>query len=107
MADLADDPEFQAWAQDVRMHILPQLRDSAMSLSLVPDPEHVDIKFAVELGMSIMLDKPIIAVVHPGSHVPERLIRVADEIVEADLDSPDKEKIQQAIIGAMNRVSGE
>ncbi len=62
-----------------------------MTVSLVPKGP-ADMKFAVELGLSIMLDKPFIAVVAPGQEVPAKLRAVADRIVvwepgqsEADL----------------------
>jgi nucleoside 2-deoxyribosyltransferase len=39
------------------------------------------VKFAVELGFAIMLNKPIIAVLQPGGTLPDKLRLVADEIV--------------------------
>ena len=104
---LADDPDFKAWAERVRAHVLPMINESALTMSLVPTGD-TDIKFAVELGLSIMLDKPIIAVVQPGTKVPEHLVRVADEIVEADLDNPQgMEKVQVAIEQAYQRIEEE
>jgi len=102
MTDFSTDPEFLAWADRVRAHVLPMIQESALSLSLVPAGE-TDIKFAVELGLSIMLDKPIVAVVVPGTKVPERLVRVADHIVEVDdLTSPEsRQKLQRAIEAVM------
>jgi hypothetical protein len=44
------------------------------------------VKFALELGFSIMLDKPIIAVVGHGAKVPAKLVQVADSIIEMDPD---------------------
>lgn len=103
MTDISKDPEFKAWAEDVRAHMLPMISESALTFAMVPeDPTDTDIKFAVELGMSIMLDKPIIAVVPPGTKVPERLIRVADHIIDVDLDQPDAaQRVQQAIEAVM------
>lgn len=99
-----DDPEFKAWARNVRAHLLPKMSESALSLTLVPTGD-TDIKFAVELGLSIMLDKPIIAVVQPGTKVPERLVRVADEIVEVQYGTPDASaKVQAAIEAAYQRI---
>jgi hypothetical protein len=62
-----------------------KIRDSAIVCSLVP--EKPDAKYAVELGMSLMLDKPIVLVVPPGRRVPERLVRVADLIIDADIST--------------------
>lgn len=104
MTDISQDPEFLAWAERVRAHVLPMIQESALNVSLVPTGA-TDMKFAVELGLSIMLDKPIVAVVVPGTKVPERLVRVADHIVEVDdLSRPESRvKLQQAI----EKVMGE
>lgn len=103
-ADLLDDPEFQEWAEGARKHLVPMLQQSAITVSLVPQGP-ADIKFAVELGLSIMMDKPIIAVVTPGRPVPERLIRVADVIVEGDMSTAKgRRKLQEAIQEAIKRL---
>lgn len=85
--DPFDTPEARAWAQRVLTELVPMIDGSAVSVSIVPSDEG-DVKFAVELGLSIMLDKPIILAVVPGRTIPEHLARVADEIVELDTTSP-------------------
>lgn len=85
--DPFETPEAREWAQRVRTELVPKLRESALTVSLVPRGDS-DVKFAVELGMSIMLDKPIIAVVAPGAKVPDKLVQVADLIVEGDVTDP-------------------
>lgn len=87
MTDPFDNPEWRDYVQRVRTELIPKLEQSAATVSLVPSGE-TDVKFAVELGLSIMLDKPIIAVIPPGTHVPAKLATVADRIVEGDLDDP-------------------
>lgn len=82
----AEDPAVQEWFALVRAHLVPKLRHSAVTVCLVPD--QVDVKFAVELGLSIMLDKPIILLVQPGRPVPPKLALLADEIVEGPLSDP-------------------
>jgi hypothetical protein len=84
--DIRDDPEFQEWERSVQTDLVPKLRQSAYTMCLVPDGEP-DAKVAVELGMMILLDKPIIAVVRAGTRIPRHLARVADQICEADLDT--------------------
>jgi len=101
MTDYADDPEYKRWAKDVQENLIPKLDDSAMTISMVPSGP-TDVKFAVELGLSIMMGKPIIAAVSPGTRVPRGLVKVADEIVEVDMDQP--EKAQKAIFDAMVRI---
>lgn len=86
-----DDPftgkEWLEYADRAISELVPKIRDSAVTVSLVPKGQ-TDVKFAVELGFSIMLDKPIIAVVLPGTKVPSKMVAVADEIVEGDFDDP-------------------
>lgn len=97
-----DDREYKDWEHSVRTELIPKLEASSMTVSLVPTGE-TDIKFAVELGLSIMLDKPIIAVVQPGAKVPERLVRVADDIIEADLRTERGREIIQAKLIELTR----
>ena len=79
-----DDPftgeDWIEFADDVLDRMVPMMRDSAVVVSVVTN--RPDVKFAVELGFSILLDKPIIIVVEPGSKVPSKLVAVADAIVE-------------------------
>lgn len=106
--DIYDDPRWKKFAADVNARLLPMITDSSMTISLIPEDGQADIKFAVELGLSIMLDKPIIAVVVPGSHVPDHLVRVADRIVEADLrDARGSEQARQRISAAINDMTEE
>lgn len=88
---MTDDPfdsqEFRDFADRTLTQLLPMVQDSAVTISLVPDGPP-DVKFAIELGFCIMLNKPIIAVVTPGTQVPAKLIAVADAIVEGDIGDP-------------------
>jgi hypothetical protein len=84
--DLFDNPEARAWAHQVLEDLVPRISDSSLTVSIVPKPGHVDdVKFALELGFSIMLGKPIILAVVPGRGVPDKLMRVADEVIEYDV----------------------
>ena len=78
------------------------IQDSAVTISLVPSGE-TDIKFAVELGLSIMLDKPLLARVKPGTPIPDALARTADEIGEVDVQT-NPEGAQKSITAAFGRV---
>jgi nucleoside 2-deoxyribosyltransferase len=80
----AADIEFQ---KVVMEGLVPKVAGSAVCAAIVPTNEEnwLDAKFCVELGVMIMLDKPIVALVQPGAKVPEKLKLVADEIIEADI----------------------
>jgi hypothetical protein len=96
------DPEWQAYVTRTQTELLPMIEGSSIGLSIVPtSAEKVDIKFAVELGLMIMLDKPIIMVVAPNQLIPEKLRRVADDIVVHDPEHPDP----AVLVEAMNRVA--
>lgn len=83
--DPFNDPEWLAYAEDVKARLVPMVKDSALTMALYsggdPDP-----KQAIEFGYMVLLDKPIILTVTPGAKVPDKVARVADEIVEADFD---------------------
>lgn len=72
-----------------REHTVKNMAKSAYVMSLVPDADKVDVKFAVELGLAIMLDKPIIAMAQPGTRIPPGLTKVATAVIVADLDTED------------------
>jgi hypothetical protein len=76
---------WDSFVDHVRKDAVHKIADSAFVMSLVPggDP---DIKFAVELGLAIMLDKPIVPVAVAGRDVPPGLRRVAHAVIELEHD---------------------
>jgi hypothetical protein len=99
--DPFDSPEWRTYAQQVRDEMVPMMRDSAFVMSLIPDGPP-DVKFAVELGFAIMLDKPFIAVVRPGMQVSAKLIAIADRIIEDDGDPAALADKLQAVMREMD-----
>lgn len=89
--DWIDDPEAQRWVRAVLDDMAPKMADSAYVMQLVPTGEHSvgDVRFWVELGASIMMDKPILAIMVEGQEVPEKLKLIADRIVRVPPGSPD------------------
>ncbi len=98
------DKEFEKFAARVHKELVPRLKNSDVFVSITP-VEDVDIKFAVELGLAIMLDKPVIAVVRPGTKIPEKLSKVVDRFIEMDIKEPgNHEKLAAAISEAANEI---
>jgi hypothetical protein len=106
MADWLDDldnEEREQWdrfVEHTRRSTVEQMSESAFVASIVPKGEvgHTDIKFAVELGLAIMMNKPIIAIIMPGAKIPARLSWVADRIIEADIDTQEgRDRVASAI----------
>jgi hypothetical protein len=82
----AERGEWDEFVRHVRTETVQGMMESAFVMSLVPE-DKPDIKFAVELGLAIMLDKPIVAVTMPGRKVPPGLRKVATAVICADLDT--------------------
>jgi hypothetical protein len=104
---VADDPFSGEWWDEFVLHVredaLKKIEESALVMSIAPGSEP-DLKYAVELGLGIMLDKPLVVIALPGRPVPRKLRQVADEIVFCDIDTEDGQRKIQA---AMERVIGE
>ena len=80
-----DKAEWEEFVRFQREQTMTQMMESAFVMSIVP--KEADIKFAVELGMAIMLDKPLFCVLLPGAKMPPKLEKVADMVAVADLDT--------------------
>ncbi len=87
--------EWDTFVDHVRKNTVKMMTESAFVMSLAPG-DAPDIKFAVELGLAIMLDKPLFVVQMPGRDVPARLRMVADAVVRADLDTEDGQRVLAA-----------
>lgn len=74
---------WDAFVDDVRANTLSQIVDSACVISIAAEGEP-DIKLAVETGLAVLLDKPIVAVAVGGRQVPPGLRRIAHSVVEID-----------------------
>ena len=85
-------PEFDEFVARARRELVPKIEGSQIFVSITPPlkqpKEKVDIKFALELGLAIMYDKPICAVILPGTSIPEKLAKVVDKFVEMDFNDP-------------------
>lgn len=101
MTDPWDEPETRRWKHHVERDVLPKMKDSSVCISICPSGNKPDIKFAVELGMMIMLDKPIVVVVHPGQEIPPKLELVADKVVHADITTPEGRDLLLEALGDM------
>lgn len=92
------DREFQ---RAVTEGLVPQLNNSKIAVAICPTDEQLDAKFCVELGAMIMLDKPILAFIAPGRHIPDKLLLVADEVVQADISTPEGQETMRRALERM------
>lgn len=58
-----------------------KIKESEVFVSLVTENYLKSGKAAIELGLSIFYDKPIIMAVLEGTELPKKLVQVADKIV--------------------------
>lgn len=100
MNHFSDEPVGDDWENfkaHVKENLIPQIEGSSLFVTIVPSGE-VDIKFAIELGLSIMYDKPLIAVIPPGRKISEKLARVVDRFVEFDVNDASQHDRLAAVI---------
>jgi hypothetical protein len=93
----AEQQEWDQFVRHVREGTVRQMAGSAFVTSLVPQGKP-DIKFAVELGLAIMMEKPLILLARSGRDIPPKLRKIADGVIVAD---PDTEAGQRKAAAAM------
>ena len=95
-----EDESAIAWVNHVHEEMAPKMEDSAMVISIVPSDRIGDVKFWVELGAAIMLNKPIIAAVLGDADIPPKLAQIANEVVRCpDGVNPEASEEMSAAIG--------
>lgn len=87
-SDILRDKQFRKWAKHVREDMVPKMAGSAYVMTIAsPNGSDADVKQAVEIGFAILMDKPLIVLKPAGRVVAEKLLRIADHIVEGDMDT--------------------
>jgi hypothetical protein len=97
-----DGDDFKRWADDMRRRLIPDMKSSAHILMIAPSLNaEFDIEFALQIGACILLEKPLIVLVHPNRTIPPKLKAIADRIIEVDLSDPENNaagnQIRQAL----------
>jgi hypothetical protein len=89
---MTDDPllseHWRRFADVAREDLIPKVRESSSVMLIAPNAGNpLDIQFALEIGASILLDKPLVLMLPPGRTPPPKLAKVADKIIHADLST--------------------
>jgi hypothetical protein len=84
--------EFNSWLKDAVERNYEELRGSSIYLGLCPDSMKKDPLPALQLGLAMLMDKPIVILAKDGEAIPENIRKVAREIVRFDLGDPDSAK---------------
>lgn len=78
---------FDEWVDHQRSTTIKQMADSSLVVHIVPiRPQELDIEYALQLGASILMGKPIIAIIPAGREIPGKLELVLDHRVDLDND---------------------
>lgn len=106
---MSAEQEFREFEERVRREVAPNVLCSSVFISLTPETAaDVDVKFSLELGLAIMFNKPIIALIRPGTKIPRKLSLVVDRFVEMDMNDPTQmERLTEAIKEMMPEFEGE
>lgn len=75
-----DELKFKRWIQSVTADSGKKIEESDAFLSLYTDNYVQAPQCALELGIAIMLDKPIVILAPKGQKIPEVLIRLAQAV---------------------------
>jgi hypothetical protein len=65
---------------EARLNLFPKLKAARFAVAVMDG--RVDAKLALEIGASLLLDKPILLVMQKGIKLAPRLRMVADEVIE-------------------------
>lgn len=84
--------EWDAYVKYTREETVRSMDGSAMVCAMAPS-DGPDVKFAMEIGLSIMLDKPILILAQTGQKIPPKLRAVADEVLFADVDTEEGQRV--------------
>lgn len=71
------------------------MSESAIFASLLSGNYKNDPLCALQLGLAIMMDKPLVLIVDKSQQVPKHLVRIAERIEYIDMDN--KEEYQRAV----------
>lgn len=82
------DKEAKDWLEETANNSRRPISESSAFISLYTNNVGADAKCALELGLAILMDKPIIVIATKGIKVPKSLLKLADAIEYIDKDRP-------------------
>lgn len=85
-------PEWRRYAEQMVSSTVPAMKDSKLFVSMGPTGDDPDVRMATELGLALLLGKPLVFIVEPGQKLPPALVRVADKIIYGEIQHPNTRK---------------
>jgi hypothetical protein len=68
--------------ESARTDLMPQMKDATFVVGVMRNP---DVYLALQIGLALTLDKPLILLVPAGAWISPRLRSIAHAIIEGDL----------------------
>lgn len=104
--NMPEDPngDVKEFFRQFREQVLPKMEESEFMLT-GGNPQKFDPMFALQIGACVLMDKPLIFCISPGAEASEKLMKVADEIVEVDTKNLDAPGTQERMKEAIQRVA--
>lgn len=95
-------PAMGEFLKSADLVLVPKMQAASVMVLLAPGDGVVDTKFAVELGLAVMLEKPIILMLIDGRTAPDKVRDLADDVVV--LPTFDGFSVQKAVSAAVARL---
>lgn len=96
------DRAWRDYSEAFRKTVLPALMKSAFMIRIVEDvdPGNPDIQAATEMGLMLLLDKPLVVIVPIGETVAASLRRAAAVVLDdVDMNDPaDQDRVAAALV---------
>lgn len=85
---MSDDKKVDDWINRVAESSGPRIRESKVFMSIVTEQALKDInpQMALELGLALLMDKPLVLVTDNEAKVPKSLARMAGLIQRIDME---------------------
>lgn len=93
---LTEEEEFAEFVRHIRANTAKKIEKSSYVMSFVPTSDGVDVMCAVEMGLAIMMRKPLILITTARSDVPPKLRQIADaevDMSDVDIDTEEGQEI--------------
>lgn len=93
------DDEFKEWIKGAAERNLPEMKKSHVFASILTDDCLKDPMVALQLGLVILLDKPIVIITDKKTKLPANLVKIAKLIERIDITNPDDLKRASRSVG--------
>lgn len=95
-----DEEEFTEWLQEAVKRSAKPIQQSNMFVSLATKNYIESPLCALQLGLAILMDKPIVIIADKNEKMPEALVKIAKVIERVDFD--DKADMDRALTSVNN-----